>query len=192
MDIFATNWPSLVTKCTVIPGISDHEAVLIVSDISAKIKPPGTRTRKIFLWRKANFDSIKETIQQFSDSLLVKYRSDQPVSILWNNFKSLCDDCLNLIPTKSISTNNSHPWISTFIRRLPRRKQRCYNRARLSHHPEDWQLYYQLKRECQKECQRAYNNYINNFLDSGNGQVTKRLWSFIKKLKERSMQHTSN
>ena len=173
LDIFATNRPSLVTKCAVIPGISDHEAVLIVSDIAAKIKPPGTR--KIFLWRKANFDYIKAKIQQFSDSLLVNYRSDQPVSILWNNFKSLRDDCLNLIPTKSISTNNSHPWISTFIRRLSRRKQQCYNRARLSCHPEDWQLYYQLKKECQKEYQRAYNNYINSFLDSGNGQVTKRL-----------------
>ena len=53
-------------------------------------------------------------------------------------------------------------------------------RARLSHHPEDWQLYYQLR----KECQKAYNSYINSFLDSGNGQVTKRLWSFIKNKKD--------
>ena len=91
----------------VIPGISDHEAVLIVSDISAKIKPPGTR--KIFLWWKANFDSIMENIQQFSDSLLANYRSEQPVSILWNNFKSLCDDCLNFIPPKSISQITAAP-----------------------------------------------------------------------------------
>ena len=26
----------------------------------------------------------------------------------------------------------------------------------------------------------AKNKYINSFLDTGNGQITKRLWSFIK------------
>ena len=45
LDIFATNWPSLVTSCTTIPGVSDHEAVLI----SAKIQPSGKR--KKILWQ---------------------------------------------------------------------------------------------------------------------------------------------
>ena len=182
LDIFATNRPSLVTNCTTIPGIS---AVLVISHVSVKTQPP--LTRKIFLWHKANFDTIKEKIQRFSDSLSSNFSYDQPVSTTWNNFKSLCYDCLDLIPSKTISTRNSHPWISTLIKRLSRRKQRCYNRAKLSHHPEDWQLYYQLKKECQQECRKAYNNYINSFLDSGNGQITKRLWSFIKSKRKTSV-----
>ena len=105
-------------------------------------------------------------------------------TITWNHFKSLCNVCTSLIPSKSISTNNNHPWISTFIKRLSKQKQHCYNRARFLHHPEDWHLYYKLKKECQKECQSAYNKYINSFLDSGNGQITKRLWSFIKSKKK--------
>ena len=179
LDIFATNRPSLVTTCTPIPGVSDHEAILIASDTSAKTYP--SVSRKIFLWRRADFDHIKEKIRQFSDDFLSRYTTDHPVNTLWNYFRILCNKCINLIPSKSISTNNNHPWISTFIKRLSRRKQRCYNRARLSHHPEDWQLYYQLKKECQKECQSAYNRYI---YDSGNGQITKRLWSFIKSKKK--------
>ena len=107
LDIFVTNRPSLVTKCLPIPGISDHEAILLVSDITAKIQ--SSVSRKIFLWQKANFSHIKEKIQQFSDDFLSRYTTDHPVSILWNHFKSLCNDCTTLIPSKSISTNNNHP-----------------------------------------------------------------------------------
>ena len=133
---------------------------------------------------ESNLDLIKEKIQQFSNDFLSNYTIDHPVSTLWSSFKSLCNDCLNLIPSKSISTKNNHPWISTFIKRFSRRKQRCYNRARISHHPDDWQLYLKLKKECQKECQKAYNKYISGFFDIGNGQSTKRLWSFIKNKKK--------
>jgi len=54
----------------------------------------------------------------------------------------------------------------------------------LSHHPDDWQLYYHLKKECQKEFWTACNNYINSYLDSRNGQTTKKFWSFIKSNKK--------
>jgi len=72
LDIFATSRHSLVSKCMTIPGISDHEAVLIMSDASAKIQPLGVR--KIFQWRKANFDNIKEKI--VSVSFLSNYTYD--------------------------------------------------------------------------------------------------------------------
>ena len=110
MDIFAMNWPSLVTKCIPIPGISDHEAILLVSDMAAKIQP--FVLRKIFLWRKANLDHIKEKIRQFSDDFLLCYTT---VSTLWNHFKPLCNICISLIPSKSISTNSNHPWIYIHI-----------------------------------------------------------------------------
>ena len=39
LDIFATNRPSLVEKCEPIPGIGDHESVLIESLLMAKYIP---------------------------------------------------------------------------------------------------------------------------------------------------------
>jgi len=51
------------TDCKTIPGISDHEAVLVMSNVSVKMQPPVTR--KIFLWWKANFDTIKEKFNNF-------------------------------------------------------------------------------------------------------------------------------
>ena len=38
LDIFITNRPSLITFCSTIPGISDHEAVCIKSAIQATIQ----------------------------------------------------------------------------------------------------------------------------------------------------------
>ena len=85
-----------------------------------------------------------------------------------------------MIPQKNSYTNNRHPWISTRIKRLSRQKKRWYNKAKLSHSTHDWSQYYSLKKECHRECQIAYNTYINSFIDTNDGQVSKKLWSFIK------------
>ena len=45
-------------------------------------------------------------------------------------------------------------------------------------------MYVEYFKECQRECQRAYNAYINSFIEAENGNVTKRLWSFIKHQKK--------
>ena len=43
-----------------------------------------------------------------------------------------------------------------------------------------WSNYYQAKEESQQQCRRTYNNYICNLACSQEGQVSKKLWSFIK------------
>ena len=144
LDLFATNRPSLVTECITIPGISDHEAVSVLSYVKARTQSPATR--KIYLWHKANFHPIKEKIQQFSSILLSHHSLDFPVNTLWSDFKELCDNRFSLISCKLIATNINHPYISPLIKRLSRRKQCCYNRAKQSHGTEYWQLYYNLKK----------------------------------------------
>ena len=58
LDLFITNRPSLVNRCEVLPGISDHDIVYVDSNISAKRQPP--IQRKIHLWKRANMDALKE------------------------------------------------------------------------------------------------------------------------------------
>ena len=54
LDIFLTNKPSLVTSCKVLPGISDHNIVHVLSTVSATHKR--LRVRKILYWHKADYD----------------------------------------------------------------------------------------------------------------------------------------
>ena len=68
LDVFFTNRPSLINTCHTVPGISDHEAVLIKYSIT--LTPQQPKLRKVILWSKANIESIKETIHQFSNEFL--------------------------------------------------------------------------------------------------------------------------
>ena len=50
LDIFCTNRPSLVSCCQILPGISDHEAVLVKTSTVLKHTKP--TKRKIYQWHR--------------------------------------------------------------------------------------------------------------------------------------------
>ena len=56
LDLFLTNRPSLLNRCEVIPGISDHEAVFVNMNIEPHRSKP--TKRKILLWKKARGTSL--------------------------------------------------------------------------------------------------------------------------------------
>ena len=53
LDFFATNRPSLITECKVIPGIGNHETVHVETHLNVMTTPE--ISRHIFLWNKADF-----------------------------------------------------------------------------------------------------------------------------------------
>jgi len=177
LDIFITNRPATMQSCETIGGISDHEAVLTKSFININLQDPSRRL--IYLWSKADFNLIRENIQLLCQDFMSNYSASTPINVLWNKFTDICDHCLRLIPTKTASSKFHHPWITTYVKRLTRRKQRAYNRAKQTNHPENWTTYFEIKRLTQQECRKAYNKYISSFIDSENN-CTKKLWSFIK------------
>ena len=158
-------------------GISDHEAVFTCSSLAVDI-PPSCK-RKSYSWAKANWSQINEMAKSFCNSFITDYTVDTDINVLWSIFRDFCMLCLTYIPSKITGKNHDHPWISPFIKQLTRRKQRAYNRARLSHSTLDWSLYYSIKKECQRECRKAFNCYVSGLVDT-NGNVSKKLWSFIK------------
>jgi len=188
LDVFFTNRPSLVHTCHTIPGISDHEAVLIESSII--LPPQQTKLRKIILWNQADTQSIKESIEQFSTEFFEKYSQSTPVDILWEEFRLLCIDCISSIPTRSMCTIQKQPWITSYIRRLSRKKKRLYKIAKQTNSPHKWQAYKNLKKEVQQKCRAAYQHYITSLTDE-TGSVTKRLWSYIKSQRKDSCNITS-
>jgi len=180
LDIFATNRPSLVTVCKPVPGISDHEAVLAQSSTKVCSQPSAPRT--IYKWNKADWANLKCCTESFCSTFTSEFSIDTPIDQMWDKFKGFCLFILSSIPSKVVNTKSTHPWITPSIKRLSKRKQRMYNRARLSHHQDDWAQYYCLKRECQRECRRAYNNYVMSLVDDSNN-VSKRMWTYVKSKK---------
>ena len=59
LDLAFTTNPSLIKSTSVIPGISDHDAVIIDS-LSRPQYLPRAGKRKIFIFAKANWDSLRD------------------------------------------------------------------------------------------------------------------------------------
>ena len=87
LDIFITNHQTLVRSCDSIPGISDHRAVCVLSNIIAKVHK--SIPRKIVSWNKVNFTLIEGIICDFNNEFQLSYDPSTPVSTLWDKFKNL-------------------------------------------------------------------------------------------------------
>ena len=60
LDLFLTNQPSLVKSCNTIPGISDHNMIIVDTDLKPRYNKP--KKREINIFKKANWDQIKTDI----------------------------------------------------------------------------------------------------------------------------------
>ena len=178
LDIFLTNHPALISDVKVIPGISDHEAVCVECDLTVKSVLPVKK--KLYLWNKADFTSINHLVTEFANSFLDN-TINTPVQDLWDAYKSMCMNCLQLVPTKTAPSGKSNqPWATPLIRYLSSKKKRLYNRARRSDLVEDWKEYRAAKNLMQKECRRAHNRYLCNTFNPDSDRGYKNLWSYVK------------
>ena len=71
--LFFTNNETLVNQVHVIPGIGDHEAVLIESRLRPMKKV--TSPRKIFQYHKADYEGFKAEIRNYHSDFLSKATS---------------------------------------------------------------------------------------------------------------------
>ena len=108
LDIFLSNYPSYVTSCEVIPGISDHDIVSITTSVSMPMSKPTSTS--IFLWHKANFNTKRNYIDEFTQNFLNIYDNHASIDILWQEFKSLSKTCLGMIPQAKAPSGSRPPW----------------------------------------------------------------------------------
>jgi len=83
-------------------------------------------------------------MQSLIQDCMLNYSVSTPVNLAWNKFAEICNHCLKLISTKTSSVKFHQPWITNHVKLLTRRKQRAYNHARLTNHPNDWSSYYDI------------------------------------------------
>ena len=59
-DLAFTTHRSLVNKCKPLPGISDHDIVLV--DTNIRIDRTKQTKRKIYLWKSTNMDELRTEV----------------------------------------------------------------------------------------------------------------------------------
>jgi len=176
LDIFATNRPTLINKCIPVPGISDHDAVYVESQIKARYKK--SVKRKLYLWEKTDFNLLTQVLSEFVSDFNAANTTSSSIQQMWDDFKTKCIDCLELVPYKYSSTKYSQPWVTSNTKRICRKKKRLYNKARSSGSAADWTNYKEVKKAAQRQCRNAYFSYVSQLFDSRSNR--KKFWSFIK------------
>ena len=86
LDLVFTTNPTLVESSSNAPGISDHDIVVVDSDIKpfySKQKP-----RKCFLFSKTNSDKLKVKISVISKNIIEMYEIGKSIHELWDTFKT--------------------------------------------------------------------------------------------------------
>ncbi|KAK3091858.1 hypothetical protein FSP39_023193 [Pinctada imbricata] len=67
LDLFLSNRPGLVNRCSPVPGIGDHDIVFVDSLVSAKRAKQ--QQRKIFLWKNASKTNLRKCQQHLPMNL---------------------------------------------------------------------------------------------------------------------------
>ena len=179
LDLYCTNKPGLVKYYTTIPGLSDHEAIIVDSDL----KPEYTKKtpRKVYSYSKADWTSIKQEMNDFTTGYLESLPS-LSVEDGWSMFKTKLQSTIDkYIPSRMTSSRQHLPWITPTIRRMVKKKQRLYNRAKKSGRTKHWDMFHCLKRDTRKALRNAHNKYLTNiFTTSFEENNTNIFWRYVK------------
>ncbi len=164
LDVVLTNRPSLISRSSPLPRLSDHEVVFVEANIQAQRKKPVRR--KILLWKKANLDDLRQRVADWSNKFVDKYTTTTPVEELGNAIQQELHQAINsCVPSKMSSSRFNQPWINTKTKRASRRKARAYRKARRTNKPRDWARFLEMKKHTQKICRSAHNQY-NEYIQS--------------------------
>ena len=182
LDLFATNKPGLIKSCRDIPGISDHNAVIIDADIKAQTSKK--LPRKVNQWKQAYWATMRDEATAFSKTF-PSTSADRSAAENYDQIEKMIKSVLRHIPTKMSRTRIDLPWLSQALKRKCKAKQRLYNRAKKSGKPEHHKHYKEAQKSFQSELKKARWQYINNSLctslDEGNH---KPFWKYIRSQRE--------
>lgn len=187
LELFLTTNPSLIESVHSIPGISDHDTIPL---INSNLKIPRTKTKphRIYKYQKADWAQIETELETLGDQIrneAPRHNSPEP---LWKLFKSKIEDIMKKhVPSKLTSPRFSLPWITQEIKKMLKKKQRLYNKARKFKRDGDWSEFRKLRKAVQKKIREGYWKYIGQLVDPENDNQKKSFWKYIKSLnKEKS------
>ena len=185
LDLCFTTHPDYIEQCATVPGFSDHDAVIV--DLTNLRTSYNKHERKIYLYNRANWDVVRDEISVVSDMYFnLNENSTRTVEQNWNffheNILSIVD---KNIPAKNITASNRLPWMTSELKRMIKRKQRLYNRAKRFNRPSDWKLYKDMQSRVRITLKQLRLKYLTESLkpDDDNNR-RKTFWRFIKSQKQ--------
>ena len=176
---FSTN-PSLIRNLNNIPGLADHEAIIVDSYVRPIFSKK--QKKKTYDFRKADWTSLNDFCEKLSSSITKKYEMNFNAIDLLDLFKSTLNLGISqFIPSKFSKKKSSLPWFNKHLEKLIRKKSKLHKKAKAS---GEWDSYKQHQKHCKKEFIKAENDYVNQIINKGlEEKNTKPFWKYIKSKK---------
>ena len=194
LDLVFSSNPNYVQAHHVIPGISDHDAILFEVDLSPKYtpKPP----RKVYQFHKADYDGLRSQMSFFSKQYLASDPGENSVEENWHKISKTIHEAMDkYIPHKQSKAKRHLPWVSPPVKRLMNKRDRAHKKARRTGKPKDLIAYKRLRNATVKRVLETHNRYLAEVMGSINPDPTsnssivngaKRAWSYLKLLRTES------
>ena len=91
------------------------------------------------------------------------------------------------IPHRNSSSQHNMPWFTNALKRMCKKKQRLYNKAKKSKSGKYWQQYKSLKKDTLKAIRKRRWQYINDILQVGLEQGdSKPFWKYVRSKRQDS------
>ena len=181
LDLCFVLHPNCIQHYKIAPGLSDHDAVILDmyhhAGHNVKLK------KKIYCYRKADWASLRIELENITTTYFqLNEANSRSIQDNRDYFHNLLLQAIDAhIPVKSISNAKSPPRITSQLKRLIRKKQCLYNKAKASKTTLDWTAYKIIQRQVCQSMRAQHNDYFTDLLNSSsrlNGN--KPFWHYIK------------
>lgn len=185
LDLFCTNQPALITKIKTIPGISDHDIVLV--DAICKPKRAKQSQHKIYLWKKADLNQMKSVTNNLVTDLLSEKNINYSINEWWSKLKTGINKIIeDNVPSKMTKNKYTNPWANSDVDKLCKKQRKAFNKAKKSGKKEHKDKYKKIKATTQREIRRAQSKYMNEVISPQLKEKPKSFWQYIKGKKTES------
>ena len=186
LDLIITSTPGLYSNIFSLDKFSDHDVIAGVLDFKLKIK--GTK-RKIFLYHRADVDSMKKKTVQFSkEQYFNGFQNSRSVDSNWKLLKShLSKITHDHVPCKIAKSNLQPPWINNKIRRLVRKRNRTHAKAKKHNSSRLKKKWSNIRAQIKFETNQSHDNYVNNLIGNIKDNC-KPFWRYINSKKQDKQQ----
>ena len=172
------------SSCTTLPPVqgSDHNSIVLTLGKTKLIAKKHTR-RKIWMYKRANFDEANTTLQCIPSFCLPA----NDVDSLWSQWYTFFMSTMStFIPTKSIKPNQRLPYITDSLKRGIQRKLKLYKEAKRLNTDRAWSKYSKARNKVTANLRSAKANFFKSLAS----QLTspKDFWSAYHKLSPKKLE----
>ena len=183
LDLVFCTHPARATLASVVPGISDHEAIFLC--FNTKPLQHGDSSHSIYLYHRGDLEGLREHLAIFQQDFLSANPYARTVEANWTDFKNIIMQGLQkFIPQKQVRSSNHIPWLSRQIKHKIKERKRLYNIAKQKQTSGAWASYRKIKNEITNEIRAAHSTYQCSLFENDSKSTSKKFWKYIKSLRK--------